>query len=703
MEDPATRDQVTSKEILDVAFEKSKSAFTTPRQTIQDIEELNSYQQTKRREYEQHIHKNRLNLKQWIRYAKWEVENNHDFARARSIFERALDVNVQHIPFWVQYIELELSHKNVNHARNLLDRAVKTLPRVNKLWFLYVLTEEMLKDYQMVRSVFENWLAWHPDASAWDAYISFEARYEEVSRVRSIFRRYLSEFPQGYTWYKWIDYEMENNGQDIATIRAVFESAVDTLLAENPDDEKFFDLVVRWADWEAGAVNETERALEIYKVLLGGKVQIPASLRNRLQTAFKEFKSSIREDGKSSEIAEQLKKLAKYRNAIKENPYDYDSWWSYITALESNGVKSTDELRTAFDTVVANNPKDNYKSVEWRRYAMFWIRYALWEEFANGEIESARQVWNNCLKAIPHKQFSFAKVWIGYAEFELRNNVSDGLTKSRKILGRAIGQTSTVQPKTKLFQYYIDFEKKLGEWERVRQLFQKWLETAIATDTPAEHVVEKYLEFESSIGEYDRCDLILSVVNNLADDAQAGESLDRGRLFGISVEFYKDEMKYDKVRELFRQLLDKEPTADNWISLALLESSIPSAKQLEEFLVANSEEFEVTVDEEQIAKTREVFTEADAFFRKTKDNESRLAIVEAWKEYEEINGNDDSLAVVVAKLPTKVKKRRTVDFIEEEYMEYVSPDEKVDEAPKGVNKFLASAKKWAATAATAET
>ena len=45
------------QEILDVAFEKSKSKFTTPRQTIQDTEELQSYQQTKRKEFEQHINK----------------------------------------------------------------------------------------------------------------------------------------------------------------------------------------------------------------------------------------------------------------------------------------------------------------------------------------------------------------------------------------------------------------------------------------------------------------------------------------------------------------------------------------------------------------------------------------------------------------------------------------------------------------------
>lgn len=74
-----------------------------------------------------------------------------------------------------------------------------------------------------------------------------------------------------------------------------------------------------------------------------------------------------------------------------------------------------------------------------------------------------------------------------------------------------------------------------------------------------------------------------------------------------------------------------------------------------------------------------------------------MAVLEAWKEYEEINGTDDSLAEVVRKLPTRVKKRRTVDFIEEEYMEYVFPSDEEDQAPKGMSKFLANAKKWAAT------
>lgn len=698
MEDLQAKDQVTSKEILDVAFEKSKSSFTTPRQTIQDIEELNSYQQTKRREFEQHIHKNRLNFKQWIRYAKWEVENNHDFARARSIFERALDVNIQHIPFWVQYIELELSHKNINHARNILDRAIKTLPRVNKLWFLYVLTEEMLKNYQMVRTVFEKWLAWHPDASAWDAYVSFEARYEEVENVRNIFKRYLAEFPEGNTWFKWLDYEIENNTENTTTIRAVFESAIDTLLVQSPNDEKIFDIVIRWADWEVSC-NELERAAGIYKLFIEGKIKITPNLRNRFQIAFNELKVSIEKNekyGNTSEKSEQLKLRSQYRTTLRENPFDYDTWWSYVNLLEGSGIRSSGELRSAFNTVTASKPADNYKSVLWRRYIMFWIRYALWEEFGNNNIDTARRVWNDCLKIIPHKQFSFAKVWVGYAEFELRNSGVEGLPKFRKILGRAIGQTSTLRPKTKIFKYYVEFEKKLGEWDRVRLLFQKWLETAISTDYPAESTLQNYLEFESSLEESDRCDVILTVANNLAKNEEISGSLDRARVFGISVDFYKDEMKYDKVRELYRQLLKDEPSVDNWISFALFESSIPSTKQLDEFLLGNSEEFEATVDEEQISKTRELFTEAELYFKNSRNNESRLVVIEAWKEYEEVNGTEVSLAEVVQKLPSRVKKRRTVDFIEEEYMEYVFPDDEEEKAPKSMNKFLANAKKWAA-------
>ena len=167
----------------------------------------------------------------------------------------------------------------------------------------------------------------------------------------------------------------------------------------------------------------------------------------------------------------------------------------------------------------------------------------------NNNPVSARRIWNNCLKVIPHKLFTFAKVWIGYSEFELRNS-EDGLAKARKILGRAIGQTSINKPKIKIFKYYIDLEKMLGDWNRVRLLFQKWLEVSLLTTSLSELVIEKYVEFESSIEEYDRCDLILSSARQLSENPEYSSSFNLQRLLEITVEFYKEEMQYDKIRNL---------------------------------------------------------------------------------------------------------------------------------------------------------
>lgn len=46
------------------------------------------------------------------------------------------------------------------------------------------------------------------------------------------------------------------------------------------------------------------------------------------------------------------------------------------------------------------------------------------------------------------------------------------LTAARKILGMALG----IAPKDKTFQAYIDLELQLGNVDRCRVLYEKWLE-----------------------------------------------------------------------------------------------------------------------------------------------------------------------------------------------------------------------------------
>ncbi|KAI5970418.1 CLF1 [Candida margitis] len=677
-------------------FEDTTTKLSRPKQTIQDLDELYLNQQTKRKEFEQQLNKNRLNYGQWLRYARWELDHNHDFARARSIMERALDVDIEHIPFWTQYIQFELIHKNVNHARNLLERATSALPKVNKLWFLYVQTEEMLKNYQMVRQIFEKWLTWHPDESAWDAYIYFETRYDEVDNVRDIYQRYIQEYSQGEVWLKWINYELQNNEKDIEHVRAVFESAVDSILERN--DEKFPEIVAQWLSWEVKCM-EYDRVKMIRKLLLD---ETRFSLTTKIQSALYDAISEIeRQVGDKNSIEESitLQRKARYKQDIEDDSTNYDSWWSYIDIVEQN--RERDAVRQVFKDACRSIPQDTYKSNKWRKFVMLWIRYAFWEEFDNNDTEAAKVVWNECLSVIPHKQFTSGKVWIGLAEFELRNDVDDGLTKFRKVMGRALGQMNKIGPKKNILNYYIATEKKLAEWDRVRQIYQKWLECALMFEQSCNVIVKEYLEFESSLGETGRCEFIFKIVNELMKNEDvSGACFDQREIFDMAVAFYTDEMKYDEIRKLYRDLVTTNPSADNWVSFALFESTIPTVDQLETFLQSNKDTFEVEVGDEQIGKTRDVFKEAESYFKKSNDTDGRKFILEAWKLYELTNGDEESVEVVNGKQPKRVKKRRTVDGIEEEYFEWEFPVDPTDQEPPtqtapSINKFLANARKWA--------
>jgi crooked neck len=86
-----------------------------------------------------------------------------------------------------------------------------------------------------------------------------------------------------------------------------------------------------------------------------------------------------------------------------------------------------------------------------------------------------REIYKAALQLVPHKRFTFAKVWTQYAEFEVRQLE---LPAARKIMGTAIGMT----PKEKLFKDYIELELKLREFDRCRLLYEKWLEVRSVMD-----------------------------------------------------------------------------------------------------------------------------------------------------------------------------------------------------------------------------
>ena len=106
-----------------------------------------------------------------MQYAQWE-ESQKDFRRARSVWERTIDVNYQSEGVWVKYAEMEMRHRFVNHARNVWDRAVTLLPRIDKLWYKYIHMEEMLGNVPGARQIFQRWINFEPDHPPWMAYIN---------------------------------------------------------------------------------------------------------------------------------------------------------------------------------------------------------------------------------------------------------------------------------------------------------------------------------------------------------------------------------------------------------------------------------------------------------------------------------------------------------------------------------------------------
>ena len=67
------------------------------------------------------------------------------------------------------------------------------------------------------------------------------------------------------------------------------------------------------------------------------------------------------------------------------------------------------------------------------------------------DYERAEEVYMTAISVIPHKLFTFAKLWLQFARFHIRKQDPD---RARKVLGTSIGMC----PKEKLFSGYIDLE-----------------------------------------------------------------------------------------------------------------------------------------------------------------------------------------------------------------------------------------------------
>lgn len=153
-----------------------------------------------------------------------------------------------------------MRNRSLNRARNVWDRAVTVLPRVDQLWCKYIDMEEVLGNVVGARQIFERWMDWMADSQGWISYVNFELRYGEAERARAIFERLVQRRPSEVkAWIKFAKFEMKNG--EVGRARDVYERAAMAILA---DDDGAEELYIAFAEFQV-LCKEVERARCIYK------------------------------------------------------------------------------------------------------------------------------------------------------------------------------------------------------------------------------------------------------------------------------------------------------------------------------------------------------------------------------------------------------------------------------------------------------
>lgn len=652
--------QISAEQLLREAVDRQEPGLVVPTQRFADLEELHESQGRKRKEFEDYVQRNRINMNNWMRYAAWELEQK-EYARARSIFERALDVDSTSVTLWIRYIEAEMKTRNINHARNLLDRAVTILPRIDKLWFKYVSMEEMLGNISGCRQVFERWMSWEPDAMAWSAYIKLEKRYGEYQRAREIFERFTTVHPETRNWIKWARFEEEYGTSDL--VRQVFGTAVEAL-GEDFMDEKLF---IAFARYEAKQ-KEFERARAIFKYALD---RLPRSKSIELHKSYTTFEKQFGDQSGVEDVVISKRRVL-YENEVTAEPKNYDAWLSYARMEEEAPTPDFNRVRDVYERAIAQVPPSTEKR-HWRRYIYIWLFYAIFEEAAANDVQRARQVYSEALRLVPHAKFTSAKLWLQAAMFEVRQKE---LTKARKLLGQAIGRC----PKEKIFKGYIALELKLFEFARARTLYEK----AVGVFPWSAAMWLGFADLERGLDEIERARGVYEI-------AIAREDLDMlDVMWKAYIDFEEEEEQYENARALYKRLLEKNKHVKVWIAYATFEVGSPDPGP-DPSITSTSRARAVFFEAEKSLIARSNSPDDE---EKHQASEERALLLSAWKAFEDEHGSGEDKEKIAKRQPRRVKKRRLVEDEYVESTEWLFPDVDEEVQRGKMSKMQLMAQKW---------
>ena len=442
-------------------------------------------------------------------------------------------------------------------------------------------------------------------------------------------------------------------------VRKVFEDSMGEQTTEDFSEK----LVIEFARFET-RLEEFERARAIYKHFLD---RVPRSMAQNLHKQYLEFEKQYGDTAGIEHVVLEKRRVV-YEKTLKENPKDYDTWLDLAKLEEVAG--DLDRIREVYERAIAEMPPRQEKRY-WRRYIYIWLFYAAFEEIDVRDMQRVAEIYKQCLKLIPHKKFTFAKVWLATAYFHIRQN---DVKAARLTLGQAIGMC----PKNKVYREYIAMEVKLYEFSRCRKLYEHWL----AFDQSNMKAWKGFAELERALDDIPRARAIYEI----AIDDSMNSKLDMPEVIWKDyIDMEIDEGEYDNARKLYERLLTKTSHVKVWISYAQFEVNITAAD-------AEDDEDKPIPDEAK-AKARAIFERANKLYKEQGIKEDRVALLQAWKSFEETHGTDEDHQRLEKMMPQQVKKRRRLDDESfEEFVDWVFPAD--DEGAGKLAGLLARAKAW---------
>jgi crooked neck len=371
-----------------------------------------------------------------------------------------------------------------------------------------------------VREVYEKWIKRNEKETTYLSYIDFEMERGQIERVRGIFCRLIEKYKNLRNFTKFIEFE-ENNGE-YERAEEIFGAIKKSI---NGVGAKYY---VEYIGFKLRR-SKLEEAEKLLMVALNKYPEDIGVFASNLSHEWK-FKDKY---GLEMEKFQILKLL-------REELFDFDLWIFLLEREESYDHKKRcfGEMERAFFNFYSNKGVGVDDT-----FLNFMIYYACLED-GHARGDHAEMILDKCVNLTVEREHVADSLWICYLRLLVkRERIGDARLSYGKLIG-IFGSELVIKE-------YIEMERQLGEYERVRRIYNKHLELYDKSIAPW----MEYASFEESIGEYEKAELIHSSKVRAYWEIQAIRSyaeflVRRGSLF--------------KLRNLFEDVLQEMEKVKVW-------------------------------------------------------------------------------------------------------------------------------------------